>query len=138
MDRHFKAAPLKENLPVILALLGIWCVEPGSFTPSAQRLNSRLFAQVQQLLRYPNTCTVALRPVFAQVCRLFPTGKVASLVLGRPWQKDLHAYVRDLLSRGTWRVTGNTSPRMAVGLRTKPAPSFGDKPGRTGSMHSSE
>jgi glucose-6-phosphate isomerase len=24
MDRHFKAAPLKENLPVILALLGIW------------------------------------------------------------------------------------------------------------------
>ncbi|KAI9614552.1 hypothetical protein KEM48_006020 [Puccinia striiformis f. sp. tritici PST-130] len=24
MDRHFKTAPLKENLPVILALLGIW------------------------------------------------------------------------------------------------------------------
>ena len=52
MDQHFKTAPLKENLPVILALLGIWYnnffdAETQAILPYDQYL-SRFAAYFQQ------------------------------------------------------------------------------------------
>lgn len=53
MDEHFRTAPLEQNMPVILALLGIWYrnfVGASSYAvlPYSQRLN-RLSAYLQQL-----------------------------------------------------------------------------------------
>lgn len=53
MDRHFREAPLAENLPVLLALVGIWhhqiCGYPSrAVLPYDQRL-ARLPAYLQQL-----------------------------------------------------------------------------------------
>ena len=53
MDRHFRDAPLEENLPVILALLGVWYRNSLGFATQAvipydQRL-SRFAAHLQQL-----------------------------------------------------------------------------------------
>jgi glucose-6-phosphate isomerase len=53
MDEHFRTAPLAENLPVILALLGIWqrnflCSETHAILPYSQAL-ARFPAYLQQL-----------------------------------------------------------------------------------------
>ena len=64
MDRHFETAPLEQNLPVILALLGVWNVNfwgmaAQAILPYDHRL--RLFpAHVQQLDMESNGKAVAL------------------------------------------------------------------------------
>ena len=58
MDRHFQQAPLNENLPVLMALTGIWhrniCAYPGqAVVPYDHRLRS-LPAYLQQLVMESN------------------------------------------------------------------------------------
>ncbi|MBL9060718.1 MAG: glucose-6-phosphate isomerase, partial [Mangrovicoccus sp.] len=64
MDAHFRTAPLRENLPVLLALVGIWhhqiCGHPSrAVLPYDQRL-SRLPAYLQQLEMESNGKRVAI------------------------------------------------------------------------------
>ncbi|OSP55434.1 glucose-6-phosphate isomerase [Pseudoruegeria sp. SK021] len=64
MDRHFQEAPLAENLPVLLALVGIWhhqiCGYPSrAVLPYDQRL-ARLPAYLQQLEMESNGKRVAM------------------------------------------------------------------------------
>jgi glucose-6-phosphate isomerase len=64
MDRHFVAAPLPENMPVLLALVGIWhrnvCGYPSrAVLPYDQRL-ARLPAYLQQLDMESNGKSVTL------------------------------------------------------------------------------
>lgn len=53
MDEHFRSAPLEQNMPVILALLGVWyrnffAANSSAVLPYSQRLN-RFSAFLQQL-----------------------------------------------------------------------------------------
>ncbi len=64
MDRHFQTAPLAENLPVLLALVGIWHRDICGYAtravlPYDQRL-SRLPAYLQQLDMESNGKSVSL------------------------------------------------------------------------------
>ena len=88
MDMHFKTAPLQENLPVLLGLIGIWhrsvCDYPArAVIPYDQRL-ARLPAYLQQLDMESNGKSVDLhgQPVVR------PTGP---LVWGEPGTNAQHA-----------------------------------------------
>ncbi|MFY0691268.1 MAG: glucose-6-phosphate isomerase [Paracoccaceae bacterium] len=64
MDRHFRAAPLADNMPVMLALVGIWHHQgcghaTRAVLPYDQRL-SRLPAYLQQLEMESNGKSVAM------------------------------------------------------------------------------
>lgn len=97
MDAHFRAAPLRENLPVLLALVGVWhrnvCAFPSrAVIPYDQRL-ARLPAYLQQLDMESNGKSVTLdgtRPLTA-------TGP---LVWGEPGTNAQHAFFQ-LLHQGT-------------------------------------
>jgi glucose-6-phosphate isomerase len=97
MDAHFQAAPLAENLPVLLALAGIWhrdaCKYPArAVLPYDQRL-ARFPAFLQQLDMESNgkSVTKAGQPVAR------PTGP---LVFGEPGTNGQHAFYQ-LLHQGT-------------------------------------
>jgi glucose-6-phosphate isomerase len=97
MDEHFRTAPLARNLPVLLALCGVWhrnaCNYPArAVLPYEQRL-SRLPAYLQQLDMESNGKRVTRdgMPV-AQ-----PTGP---LVFGEPGTNGQHAFYQ-LLHQGT-------------------------------------
>jgi glucose-6-phosphate isomerase len=97
MDRHFCTAPLAENLPVLLALAGIWhrdvCNYPArAILPYDQRL-ARLPAYLQQLDMESNgkRVTQAGEPAAR------PTGP---LVFGEPGTNGQHAFYQ-LLHQGT-------------------------------------
>ncbi|WPZ16018.1 glucose-6-phosphate isomerase [Nitratireductor rhodophyticola] len=97
MDRHFKSAPLRENLPVMLGLIGYWhrvvCDYPArAIIPYDQRLE-RLPAYLQQLDMESNGKGVQLdgSPVIT------PTGP---LVWGEPGTNGQHAFFQ-LLHQGT-------------------------------------
>lgn len=97
MDSHFKAAPLAENMPVLLALTGIWhrnvCDYPSrAVLPYDQRL-ARLPAYLQQLDMESNGKRVKLdgTPVSQ------PTGPV---VWGQAGTNGQHAFYQ-LLHQGT-------------------------------------
>ncbi len=97
MDRHFREAPLAENMPVLLALTGIWhrniCDYPTrAVLPYDQRL-SRLPAYLQQLDMESNGKCVTLdgTPVSQ------PTGPV---VWGQAGTNGQHAFYQ-LLHQGT-------------------------------------
>ncbi|MGD9864570.1 MAG: glucose-6-phosphate isomerase [Pseudodonghicola sp.] len=96
MDRHFRAAPWAENLPVLLALVGLWhsqaCGYPTrAVVPYDQRLG-RLPAYLQQLEMESNGKSVAMdgAPVEG------PTGPV---VWGEPGTNGQHAFFQ-LLHQG--------------------------------------
>ncbi len=96
MDEHFRAAPLEENLPVILALLGVWYADflgaaSHAVLPYDQSLR-RLPAWLQQLDMESNgnRVTRAGAPVDA------PTGPV---VWGEPGTNGQHAFFQ-LLHQG--------------------------------------
>jgi len=97
MDRHFREAPLAENMPVLLALTGIWhrniCDYPTRATlPYDQRL-SRLPAYLQQLDMESNgKCVMADGTPVSQ-----PTGPV---VWGQAGTNGQHAFYQ-LLHQGT-------------------------------------
>ncbi|MBD8890486.1 glucose-6-phosphate isomerase [Labrenzia suaedae] len=97
MDRHFAEAPLRENLPVLLGLIGIWnrdCLGHAAraVLPYDQRL-SRLPAYLQQLDMESNGKRVKLdgTPVERE------TGP---LVWGEPGTNGQHAFYQ-LLHQGT-------------------------------------
>ena len=100
MDRHFEAAPLAENLPVLLALTGLWHSVCGGLPsraviPYAQRL-ARLPAYLQQLEMESNGKSVRADGTATPL----PTGPI---VWGEPGTNGQHAFFQ-LLHQGTHTV----------------------------------
>ena len=100
MDEHFVAAPLEQNMPVLLALLGHWYVhyfgaETHAVLPYAQDLH-RLPAYLQQLDMESNGKSVRMdgTPVYG------PTGPI---LWGEPGTNGQHAFYQ-LLHQGTHLV----------------------------------
>ncbi|MBR0568723.1 glucose-6-phosphate isomerase [Azoarcus sp. L1K30] len=97
MDRHFSEAPLEVNMPVILALLGVWYrnfFDAGSLciAPYAQAL-SRMPAYLQQLEMESNGKSVTRdgQPAASPTC---------PVVWGEPGTNGQHAFFQ-LLHQGT-------------------------------------
>ena len=97
MDRHFREAPVLENLPMLMGLLGVWhrnvCGHPSrAIIPYDQRL-SRFPAYLQQLDMESNGKRVTLdgAPVMEE------TGPI---VWGEPGTNGQHAFFQ-LLHQGT-------------------------------------
>ncbi|MEX0852593.1 MAG: glucose-6-phosphate isomerase [Bauldia sp.] len=97
MDDHFRTAPLAANLPVILALVGVWYRNVMGFPvqavlPYDQRL-ARLPAYLQQLDMESNGKRV--RTLGAAV-----RGATGPIVFGEPGTNGQHAFYQ-LLHQGT-------------------------------------
>ncbi|MEZ5782855.1 MAG: glucose-6-phosphate isomerase [Rhizobiaceae bacterium] len=97
MDRHFASAPMLENVPMIMGLVGFWhrvvCDYPArAVIPYDQRL-ARLPAYLQQLDMESNGKSVTLEGTAAET----PTGP---LVWGEPGTNGQHAFFQ-LLHQGT-------------------------------------
>lgn len=97
MDEHFRTAPLERNLPVVLALLGIWYTnffgaESHAVLPYDQYL-WRLSAYLQQLDMESNGKSVDLEGRRVD----YDTGPV---VWGQPGTNGQHAFYQ-LLHQGT-------------------------------------
>ena len=97
MDRHFRTAPLAENMPVVLALVGIWHNQGCGYAtravlPYDQRL-ARLPAYLQQLEMESNGKGVAMDGGPLPV----PSGPV---VWGEPGTNGQHAFYQ-LIHQGT-------------------------------------
>jgi glucose-6-phosphate isomerase len=97
MDRHFCTAPFAQNLPVLLALAGIWHRDVCGYTarailPYDQRL-ARLPAYLQQLDMESNGKSVQQDGTPVR----HPTGP---LVFGEPGTNGQHAFYQ-LLHQGT-------------------------------------
>lgn len=97
MDRHFCQAPLAENLPVLLALTGLWHRQVCGYAsravlPYDQRL-SRLPAYLQQLEMESNGKRVAMDGT--DLAR--PSGPI---VWGEPGTNGQHAFYQ-LIHQGT-------------------------------------
>ncbi|WP_095082609.1 glucose-6-phosphate isomerase [Mesorhizobium sophorae] len=97
MDEHFRTAPVQDNLPALLGLVGWWhrviCGYPArAVIPYDQRL-SRLPAYLQQLDMESNGKSVTLEGVAVTT----PTGP---LVWGEPGTNGQHAFFQ-LLHQGT-------------------------------------
>lgn len=97
MDEHFRAAPLLENLPVVLGLIGFWhrvvCRYPArAIIPYDQRL-ARLPAYLQQLDMESNGKSALVDGAPAATA----TGP---LVWGEPGTNGQHAFFQ-LLHQGT-------------------------------------
>ncbi|CAM5291246.1 glucose-6-phosphate isomerase [Thauera mechernichensis] len=97
MDEHFRSAPLERNLPVILALLGIWNIDfldapTQVIAPYHQGLH-RLPAYLQQLDMESNGKSVRLdgSPVDCQT---------SPVIWGEPGINGQHAYFQ-MLHQGT-------------------------------------
>ena len=100
MDRHFLTAPLAQNMPVMLALVGIWHNQICDYTtravlPYDQRL-SRLPAYLQQLEMESNGKRVAIDGSDLAT----PSGPV---VWGEPGTNGQHAFYQ-LIHQGTRTV----------------------------------
>jgi glucose-6-phosphate isomerase len=97
MDRHFREAPLGDNMPVMLALTGLWHrqalgLATRAVLPYDQRL-ARLPAYLQQLEMESNGKRVTL----AGEAAAMPTGPV---VWGEPGTNGQHAFYQ-LIHQGT-------------------------------------
>ncbi len=97
MDRHFSEAPLQQNIPAMLGLVGFWhrvvCGYPTrAVIPYDQRL-ARLPAYLQQLDMESNGKSVTLDGTAVAM----PTGP---LVWGEPGTNGQHAFFQ-LLHQGT-------------------------------------
>ncbi|MDK3018472.1 glucose-6-phosphate isomerase [Pseudodonghicola flavimaris] len=97
MDRHFQTAPWARNLPVLLALVGLWhshvCGYPSrAVLPYEQRL-ARLPAYLQQLEMESNGKSVAMDGSDVD-------GPTGAIVWGEPGTNGQHAFFQ-LLHQGT-------------------------------------
>jgi glucose-6-phosphate isomerase len=97
MDHHFRKAPLADNLPVVLALVGLWHhhgsgYQTRAILPYDQRL-SRLPAYFQQLEMESNGKRVSM----AGTALSTPAGPV---VWGEPGTNGQHAFYQ-LIHQGT-------------------------------------
>ena len=100
MDLHFRDAPLERNMPVTLALLGVWYVNffrAGTHAVLAydQRLD-RLAAYLQQLEMESNGKCVTLESTAVDYL-------TSPIVWGEPGTNGQHAFFQ-LLHQGTWLV----------------------------------
>ncbi len=98
MDEHFKKAPLKDNIPVLMALLGIWYINfwgahAHAVLPYDQYLH-RFAAHLQQLDMESNGKSVDLR---GRRIKRHQTGPV---IFGEPGTNGQHAFYQ-LLHQGT-------------------------------------
>ncbi|WP_254191045.1 glucose-6-phosphate isomerase [Nocardia sp. ncl1] len=97
MDQHFRTAPLRQNLPVLLGLLGIWYrnfwdAQTHAILPYDQRL-SRVPAYLQQLDMESNGKSAG------RDGRECPVG-TAPIIWGEPGTNGQHAFFQ-LLHQGT-------------------------------------
>src|ERR1700730_4362210 len=97
MDDHFRAAPLDKNMPVVLALIGVWYrnilgYPTYAVLPSDQRLE-RLPAYFQQLDMESNGKRVRLGGATVM-------GSTGPIVFGEPGTNGQHAFYQ-LLHQGT-------------------------------------
>ena len=97
MDQHFRAAPVLENLPMLMGLLGVWhrniCNHPSrAIIPYDQRL-SRFPAYLQQLDMESNGKRVRKDGTPAR-------GETGPIVWGEPGTNGQHAFFQ-LLHQGT-------------------------------------
>ncbi|MFI7524056.1 glucose-6-phosphate isomerase [Nocardia salmonicida] len=97
MDTHFRTAPLRQNIPVLLGLLGIWYrnfwdAQTFAVLPYDQRL-SRLPAHLQQLDMESNGKSVSRNGIALGL-------KTAPVVWGEPGTNGQHAFFQ-LLHQGT-------------------------------------
>ncbi|MGH6923332.1 MAG: glucose-6-phosphate isomerase [Propylenella sp.] len=97
MDEHFRDAPLGENMPVVMALLGIWYrnvldLRTHAVLPYDQRL-SRFPAYLQQLDMESNGKRVTRQSTLVE----YRTGPI---VWGEPGTNGQHAFYQ-LLHQGT-------------------------------------
>ncbi len=97
VDEHFRTAPLAGNAPVIMALLGVWCVNGLGFDtkavlPYAEELG-RFPAYLQQLDMESNGKSVRLDG--SRVA-----GETGPIVWGEPGTNGQHAFYQ-LLHQGT-------------------------------------
>jgi len=115
MDEHFRTAPLPENLPVILGLLGIWYRNCWDFRthavlPYDQRLH-RFAAHLQQLDMESNGKRVTRENRLVE----YRTGPI---VWGEPGTNGQHAFYQ-LLHQGTEIVPADflvaAEPHEAMG-----------------------
>ncbi|MFC5745518.1 glucose-6-phosphate isomerase [Actinomadura rugatobispora] len=97
VDEHFRTAPFEANLPVLMALLGVWYTDffgaqTRAVLPYSQRL-SRFPAYLQQLTMESNGKSVRAdgAPVVAQTGEIF---------WGEPGTNGQHAFYQ-LLHQGT-------------------------------------
>ena len=97
MDEHFRTAPFKRNLPVLMALIGVWYInflgaETHAVLPYSHYL-SKFPAYLQQLDMESNGKSVTLdgSPV---------EGATGPVVWGTPGTNGQHAYYQ-LLHQGT-------------------------------------
>lgn len=100
MDLHFRSAPLQSNMPVILALIGVWyrnCLDAPSMAvlPYSEHLQ-RLPAYLQQLDMESNGKSVTLQGVRVE----HATGPI---IWGEPGTNGQHAFFQ-LLHQGTQLV----------------------------------
>lgn len=100
MDEHFRTAPLEENLPVIMALLGIWYgdflgAQSKAVVPYSEDL-SRFPAYLQQLTM--ESVGKSVRRDGTDVS--YPTGEI---YWGEPGTNGQHAFFQ-LLHQGTQLV----------------------------------
>jgi glucose-6-phosphate isomerase len=101
MDEHFRTAPVEQNVPMILGLLGVWYasvrgVDTHAVLPYEQLLH-RLPAYLQQLDMESNGKRVDRHG------RLVPLG-TGPIVWGEPGTNGQHAFFQ-LLHQGTRQVT---------------------------------
>ncbi|MCV2881182.1 glucose-6-phosphate isomerase [Actibacterium sp. XHP0104] len=97
MDRHFRDAPLAENMPVLLALVGLWhhqaCGYPTrAVLPYDQQLD-RLPAYLQQLEMESNGKRVAMDGTTLDIAS-------GPIVWGEPGTNGQHAFYQ-LIHQGT-------------------------------------
>jgi glucose-6-phosphate isomerase len=97
MDEHFRTAPLRDNLPVILALLGIW---------------QRNFLRAETLAILPYSQALARFPAYLQQLDMESNGKrvdrdgnlvdyaTAPIIWGEPGTNGQHAFYQ-LIHQGT-------------------------------------
>jgi glucose-6-phosphate isomerase len=97
MDEHFRDAPLEENLPVILALLGIWYTDffgaqSAAVLPYDQYL-ARFPSYLQQLIMESNGKSVTLEGARVRYA-------TAPVIWGEPGTNGQHSF-HQLLHQGT-------------------------------------
>jgi glucose-6-phosphate isomerase len=97
MDEHFRDAPLAENMPVIMALLGVWYrnvldLRTQAILPYDQRL-ARFAAHLQQLDMESNGKRVTRATKLVE-------NRTAPIVWGEPGTNGQHAFYQ-LLHQGT-------------------------------------
>ncbi len=101
IDDHFRHRPFRTNIPVILALLGIWYINffgwrSYAILPYSQRL-ARFPAYLQQLDMESNGKQARLHPAVGEEFVTWSTGPV---VWGEPGTNGQHAFFQ-LLHQGT-------------------------------------